>query len=135
MMACTRFFKYVFSNNSIRFLSPEEADKFLEENEDIHTVFDGYRHEVANPPRIRDGFQPGYQPNLGREVTHYDEYKRIVKQKGCVIAGNDKPGLRKKVQKSNYVTDSVLKNAVERGAKISGNEAAALKKGIGIHRK
>ena len=129
----TRLYKYEFSNNSIRFLSPEEAVDFLEKDKSIHTIFDGYQYEIENPPRIRDGFKPGYQPNLGREVTHYDEYKRIVKEKGCIIAGNDRPGPKKKVQKSKYVTDSSIRNAVERGAEISGNEAAALKKGVKIH--
>jgi len=134
-MGRTRYYKYVFSDHSIKFLSPNEIDDYLEQNPDIHTVFDGYNEELLDPPRIRDGFKPGYQHNLGREVTHYDEYKRIVKERGGVIAGNTRPDPKRKVQKSKYINDSVLRNATERGAKISGNEAEALKKGISIHKK
>jgi len=133
-MTKTRFYKYVFSDHAIRFLSPDEIEPFLEKNKGIHTVFDGYQEELKNPPRIRDGFKPGYQHNLGMEVRHYDEYKRICKQKGCVIAGNDRPKPKKKAKKSKYINDSLLRNAVERGADISGNEASALKKGVKICR-
>jgi len=133
-MASTRYYKYEFSDGSLMFFSPEEAEAFLKKKKNIHTIFDGYKEELQNPPRIRDGFKPGYQHSLGREVSHYDEYKRICKERGCIIGGNDKPSPKKKVQKSKYVNDSTLKNAVERGAKISGNEASALKKGVKFHR-
>lgn len=132
-MTITRYYKYVFSDNSIRFFTPEEAERYLDENEDKVIIHDGYYQELKDPKMVRDGFKPGWQHNLGMEVGSYSEYKRICKQKGYEIAGNDRPTIRKE-KKSKYLDDSTLKDLYQKGAKLSGNEAEALKKGEKLHK-
>lgn len=133
-MARTRYYKYVFSDNSIHFFTPEEAQEYISKCSSIYLVFDGFEEYIKDPPRIKDGFKPGWQPGLGIEVNSYGEYKKICKQKGYEIGGNDRPTPPKKEQKSKIVNDSILKDLVQRGAQISGNEAEALKRGEKLHK-
>ena len=122
----TRYFKFEFTNGDIKFFTAEEArDYCTKKNTDI--TFDGLLRYVANPPRIKDAWKPGYDPVLGREFRHRDERDRLVKERGLVEAGRS-PGKPKEKRKS-MVNDSMLKDFVDRGAEISGNEAIALKEG------
>ena len=130
-MSRTRYYKFEFENGDLKFMTPEEA-KMHSDFFNVKITYNGLEHQIKYPPRIHDGFKAGWQPGLGMEVQHYDEYKRICKAKGYEILGNDRPIAAKKEQKAKYITDDAIKSAVQGGAQISGNEAAALKKGINL---
>lgn len=78
---------------------------------------------------IKDAWKPGFQPALGEYIDDKGRYNRRLKEKGLIEAGNEyvEPVTTKK--EGNYIDDSVIKQAVDSGANISGNEANGLKKG------
>ena len=131
-MARTTYFRYAFSNGKIKFLTPEEAEKYSEEN-NVTILKDGLEEAINAPrQRIRDGFQAGWNPALGQYVQSKSEYKRILKQKGLVEMGYEMPKHQSK-RKSNF-SDDKIKQMVDRGAELSGNEIAALKAGKKLHK-
>lgn len=72
-----------------------------------------------------DGFRSGWNPALNMHIKGPEHYSQVLKEKGLREVGNEKqrdPGPKKK----SYITDEVVKEAVQMGAEISGNEAAAL---------
>ena len=130
-MVRTRYLKYVFSNGDIKFLTPSGAIEYSDKH-NTKIEYDGYQMKIKHPPRIHDGFKKGYQIGLGMEVNHYDEYKRICKSRGLAEMGNEKLTF-KKDPSSKYIDDKVLKDAIDKGAEISGREAQALKDGVKLH--
>ena len=77
----------------------------------------------------KGGFTSGYNHALGREVTTRGQYRKLLKEKGLVEMGNERNANQKMVNRRKGIDDSLLKEAVERGAEITGQEAEALKKG------
>jgi hypothetical protein len=75
-----------------------------------------------------DAFRTGYNPALGMEIKSPAHYKQVLKEKGLREVGNEKQKSAP-VKKKSYVDDEIIKQAVDAGASISGQEAAALKEG------
>ena len=129
----TRYFKFEFTNGALMFMTKEEALAYCKEK-NTNITFDGLISFVNNPPRIRDNWRPGYDHALGREFRHRDERDRFVKEKGFIEGGRTKPKHgRVKQSGSKFVDDKTIKDAIDRGANISGNEAIALKQGKKLH--
>lgn len=84
------FFK--FSNGMIRKFTESGAKRFSADTrlEIIDCNLDG---DFKNNKRIKDGFNPGWQVQLGMYVGDYGTYKRILKERGLVELGNEKPKL------------------------------------------
>lgn len=98
-------------------------------------LHNGYRAHLEGLTLLRanshkaktDGFKPGYHPALGIEIRTHEHYQRELKARGLVEVGNDRQEYKK--QDSRVITDDVIKDAIDKGAQISGNEAEALKSG------
>lgn len=78
---------------------------------------------------VEDGFQPGYQRNIGKHCATYSEYKAHLKNMGLIEIGHEELPQGEDYQ-TQYWTDDILKKVYQHGIKISGNEAEALKKGL-----
>lgn len=79
-----------------------------------------------------DGFRTGYNPALGMEIKSPSHFKQVLKEKGLREVGNEKPSTGTKIKKS-YIDDEMIKQAVDSGAKISGQEASALIEGKSLN--
>jgi len=100
---------------------------------DARITRDGIKeYQKAHPSGsgvLRDGFKEGWNPGMGEYVKGRRHYKELLKKKGLTEAGKESVDFSKKTKSDNYFGDDTIKECVDRGAKISGNEAAALKKG------
>lgn len=75
-----------------------------------------------------DGFKSGWHPGLKMHIGGPAHYQKVLKEKGMVEVGNE----RQKDQgpkKKSYISEEIVKDAIDSGATISGVEAEALIKG------
>jgi hypothetical protein len=120
VMSRKRFYYYEFSDGYAKWLTNEEAHDYAGENS-VEIVRDGYVRNVKSIKRVRDGFQSGFQHQLGKHIGGRREYDRELKKAGLVEVGNEKVNtpdksvkywtddVCKDVKKETGVTDSTLK--------------------------
>jgi hypothetical protein len=81
---------FKFSNGAVRKLTQDGANRFARDAQLV--IIDANEDgQFKNNKRIRDGWQPGYQPQLGMVVTCPHQYQRILKERGLIEIGNQKP--------------------------------------------
>ena len=66
----------------------------------------------------------GFHPGLGCETRGKEHTRQIMKERGLVEAGDTMPNVQKK--QINTLDESIVREAVQRGAVVSDNEAKAL---------
>ena len=87
---------------------------------------------IGNKPgRVKDAFQPGFNPALGQSFQHPDEYKRAIKEAGLVEVGNEK-GSDRKVDDTTERRSKAL-DAKRMGAELSDRQVDALASGEKLH--
>jgi len=89
-MARSKYYKFEFDNGELEFLTPDEAVAYCDKNK-CRVTYNGARNHFETKRRNRDGFQCGYQPQLGQYVGGPREYAAILKEKGYVELGHEKP--------------------------------------------
>lgn len=77
----------------------------------------------------KDSFKSGWNPALNMNITDKGHYKRVLKEKNLIECGNEKPPKQEPTKKPTYFTDKSIKDAVQEGADLSGQEIKALKNG------
>lgn len=95
-------------------------------------VYNGFTDQLESLQLLRanshkaktDGFQPGWHPALGMEIRTNGQYQEELKKRGMREVGNEKQDYKKKETK--IFTEDIIKEAVDAGAEISGNEAKML---------
>lgn len=132
-----KLFTYRFSDGMEIYREPTKATMLeIAEIEKAHgnkLIFNGFTDQLESLTLLRanshkaktDGFQPGWHPALGMEIRTNGQYQEELKKRGMREVGNDKQEYKKKETK--MFTDEVIKEAVDAGAEISGNEAKMLK--------
>lgn len=98
-------------------------------------IFNGFTDQLESLSLLRanshktktDGFQPGWHPALGMEIRTNGQYQAELRARGMREVGNEKQVEKKR--ESKVFTDEIIKEAVDAGAQISGQEAEALTKG------
>lgn len=132
----SKLFKYVFSDGLEIMREPTNATmeeiKEIEEKHGTELIFNGFRDQLDSLQLLRanshktktDGFQPGWHPGLGMEIRTNGQYQAVLKERGMVEVGNEKRTDKKK--DSKVFTEEVIKDAVQMGANISGQEAKML---------
>lgn len=129
---------FKFENGAIRKMTESGAARF---SKDI-----GFRiidcnedGDFKNNKRIKDGFTPGWQPNINKYVTCYQQYKRIVKDMGSEEMGNYKgesievqaERKRQKLNAELFDYDSLREIANEFGGlDLSDGEVRELKESV-----
>lgn len=74
--------------------------------------------------RIKDGFKEGYNPALGTYVKSKKHYERLLKQKGLVEIGNEKPKPDNgRKQREGLSVEDVKEIKTKYNADISDREA------------
>lgn len=133
----SKFYRYIFSDGmEINREATRETMKEIAEIEELNGVkliYNGFHDQINSLQLLRanshkqktDGFQPGYHPGLGIEVRSHGHYQAELKARGLVEVGDQKQTDKKK--SSKVFTDEVIKDAIDKGAEISGEEAKMLK--------
>ena len=132
-----KLFTYRFSDGSEIYREPTRAtmDEIEEicREQGIELIYNEFRDQLdslhllrANSHKTKtDGFQPGWHPGLNMEIRTNEQYQKVLKEKGMIEIGNEKPRDPVKKDKSVY-TEEIIKDAIGMGAEISGREADKL---------
>ena len=132
----SKLYKYVFSDGMEinREATKETMDEIaeIEKLNGVKLVYNGFHDQISSIQLLRanshkkktDGFQPGYHPGLGIEVRSHEQYQSELKARGLIEVGDQKQIEKKKETK--IFTDEIIKDAIDKGAELSGNEIAML---------
>lgn len=128
-----KLFTYRFANGS-EIETADMTNAFLAElvAQNGECVYNGFRDQLGSLQLLRanshkaktDGFQPGWHPALGMEIRTNGQYQAELKARGMREVGNEKQEHEKKATK--VFTDEIIKEAIDSGAEISGQEAKML---------
>ncbi len=108
---------------------------FLAELKEQHgeCIFNGFTDQLESLTLLRanshsrgDGFRPGWHPALGMEIRTNGQYQEELKARGLREVGNEKQNHKKKEMK--VFSEEIIKDAIDKGAKLSGQEADRLAK-------
>jgi hypothetical protein len=122
---------YVFSDGHNETMTEKDALEYCKKNQ-CEILISEYIEMIKSQRLIRcnshsrgDSWKPGFHPGLGKVVTSYRDYQRELKEKNLIEVGNESmtPEVNKKIK---TISEETIKEAVEMGAEISGNEAQAL---------
>lgn len=119
---------YTFKvNGEQRVLSVKEAlaigtDEITKQLKDIEQA-------NRNKRRVRDGFQAGFQENIGVNCWTRRGYEQELKARGLVEIGNDYIPQDTTVTSNPFASDEAIKSAIESGIELSGQEIDGLKSG------
>jgi hypothetical protein len=117
-------YRYVFENGIEREFNTIQAA--------IFESLTGNKRISGGPLNyIKKDIYEGFNHGLGMEVRGRSHHKQLLKERGLVEAGHDKP-VQKPVDKP-CVTDEQIKAAVESGANIGGVAIDAIKSGKTLH--
>lgn len=141
-MTTNEKFKFVLSNGEELFTTAYQARcyakeggfKIIEDGEfidKIQTLKFCTKHRESRYKK--DGFKPGFQPQLGIEVNSRAEYDKELKKRGLVEMGNEKPEHQELKRKSAF-NDDLIKEIKHMGSNISDREIDALKTGEKLHK-
>lgn len=92
----------------------------------------GYPKMVAMGSRlsVKDGFQPGYQRNIGKHCATYSEYKAHLKNMGLIEIGYEDLDFNQEDKNINYWDEDLVKKIVKQyGVDLSGREIDGLLNG------
>lgn len=128
-----RSFLYRFSDGA-EIETADMTSAFMAELKEQHgeCVYNGFRDQLESLTLLRanshkaktDGFQPGWHPGLNMEIRTNGQYQEELKKRGMREVGNEKQPDKKISTK--VFTEEIIKDAIDKGAEISGNEAAML---------
>jgi len=107
-----RFYKFQFSDKTTHFFSQNEACTYANDN-NVEVIYDGADKHYRSPKtRIRDGFQSGVNPGIGKYAGGPRELARKAKDMGLVEVGNEKiQATEKKTSYFDHNTCKALHNA------------------------
>jgi hypothetical protein len=129
----SKLFLYRFADGA-EIETADMTTSFYRELVDLHgeCLYNGFRDQLSSLTLLRanshktktDGFQPGWHPALGMEIRTNGQYQAELKARGMVEVGNEKQNHKKKETK--VFTEEVIKDAIDSGAELSGNEVKKL---------
>lgn len=134
-----KLFTYRFSDGMEIQREPTKATMLeiaqIEKDFGNKLVFNGFTDQLESLTLLRanshkaktDGFQPGWHPALGMEIRTNGQYQEELKKRGMREIGNEKQVEQKTSTK--VFTEEIIKEVIDNGAEISGQEAEALVKG------
>jgi len=122
-MGRKRYYFYEFSDGSKELLTPGEA-KLHADTKGLRITKDGYESNKRSVRRTADGFQPGFQHQLGKYIGGKREYERELNRQGFVEVGNEK--VQATERKTKYFTDEVLRD-IKKEADVSDSTLDSLK--------
>lgn len=102
---------FKFSNGQTRKLTESGAERYCKDYK--CSILEAYKDKR---PRIKDGFQEGWNPALGMYIKSKDHFKRVLKERGLVEIGNEQVSSHeedvRRIEKENWdslFTDKTLR--------------------------
>lgn len=128
-MSDLEFFEFFLPDGSKRRLTIHHARSFgcRKMNERCDGIL-ADKERQKKKLRSRDGFVPGWQPNINKFITCYAQYQRALKDLGLTEIGNQR-FVPPPAPEFNPFTEEVVREAVKVGIELSGNEINALESG------
>ena len=80
---------------------------------------------------LKKDIYQGFNHGLGMEVRGRDHHKQLLKEKGLVEVGNERPV--QSIPDVNKISDQQIKAAIDMGADIGGVAINAIKEGVKLH--
>ncbi len=119
-----RMFYFEFSNGEKRCMQKKEAEKYAQDN-DFTILLDTSTRDTYKT-MVRDGFKAGYCPGTGQVFGGPREKAKYLNRNGLEEMGREK----RKIEdlKTDYFTDTDIKEIVDCGADLSGEAINHLKK-------
>lgn len=105
-----------FDNGLVRLMTEDGAKRYAKDNR--VKILNAWEADKPEPRvhRVRDGFQPGWNIGLGMYVSSREMYQRILKERGLIEVGREKPKDHehdvRQIEKKNWdecFTDSNLR--------------------------
>lgn len=121
-------FEFVLPDGSKRKLTIHQARSFG--CKDMNARCDDIladKKRTKDKLRRRDGFVPGWQPNINKHITCPAQYQRALKDMGLVEIGNER--FVHETPDFNPFTEEVVREAVKLGIDLSDREIDALESG------
>ena len=122
------YHRFTFPNGDIKYLSFEEAVKINEEwvFKRIEQIRNNYRNKRMN----KDGFEPGWQPNINEYCPDRGNYDKRLKELGLVECGRDISHIKDSTTTGGYCESKEWALAArESGVELSDNEVEAIASG------
>lgn len=131
-------FTYRFSDGSE--IQREATRETMEEiaqyeiDHGVKLIYNGFRDQIDSlqPPlranshkRKTDGFQPGWNPALGKEIRTHGQFQAELKAKGLVEVGRDKQ-TDYKPKETKIFDKEMISEIKERGADLSDSQCESL---------
>lgn len=122
-----KFYTFKTSDGQIEVLTLEQAHKHPD------PLVQARFHQVIlsnrNVKRKKDGFEPGWQENIGMYCGDRRQYNDALKAKGLIEIGNDYTPTESVGDYSFTRSEEFVKACIDEGVELSGNEQEAIKTG------
>jgi hypothetical protein len=135
-----RTFKYVFKDGA-EIEASEMTNSFMRELIEQHgeCLRNGFHEFMGVGQRSTlgviggsntrgDGFKTGYHYGLGMDIKSPQHYKDVLKEKGMHEVGNSTQ--KDTFKRKSVIDDKAVKEIIDMGADLSGNEISYLKEEI-----
>ncbi len=122
---------YTFRNmyDEVQVMTLMEASQLVSGDPAIKKRFEEILLNNKNKRRVKDGFEPGWQPNINRYAGGPGEYQKILKEEGLVEVGRDYVP-QEAVTNTNWChTEEFAMALKEQGESLTDNEVEAIKTG------
>lgn len=124
-MTRATYYSFKFPDGEYRMLTLHDAAKYPFLEERVNQIIESFKAKRMT----KDGFEPGYQANLGEYVGGRLEYNKKLKEKGLVEIGYDYIPKESKPDISPLSGETMAKAVKEIVPELSDNEVEAIKTG------
>lgn len=123
-------YAYTFTNGHEEFLTKQGAQVYCQVNN--CKIESGGPLNYSKVSSRNDPYS-GFNIALNMDIRGKGHYNQILKERNLIEVGNEFEAHKNIAPpKKNMIDDTMIKELEEAGAELSGNEIAALKKGIDI---
>lgn len=122
-----RRYLFTLSDGKPHYLTIQEAMALNDET--IMPRLNQIKGNMALKKRQKDGFEPGWQPNINEYVGGRKEYEKKLKEKGLVELGYDYVPKESTIVSNHCASLDFALHAKEVGVELSDNEVDAIASG------
>jgi len=123
----TRYYLYKFSDGSLNYLTPDQANQYVDNKLGVRVTHDGHNRSINSPVRrTKDSFKEGYDPGLGEYVRSKGHRKELVKRKGLIDTEGVRLPPKTTKERKSYFSDQDIRDFKASNIPISDSEAREL---------
>jgi hypothetical protein len=123
----TKFYSFKTSDGKIEILTYQQASKLNDPL--IKKRMEEIKDNTSNVKRVRDGFQSGWQENIGENCGDRKQYDNALKARGLVEIGKDYVPNGERNEISPCANEEFVQECLNQGVKLTGEEQSAIVSG------